>query len=147
MAGPAAAVAFPSNLTSPYEPAPAGLGKDRSLALAQPPAVLIWHWANFWEGWRTEDCPCVCVPCFVCPHKAPSLTQAEDRGAGDSCMGHWGFRYLENPECLPILEWSGIPACASIDLPTAREDQKLGQWRDSARHPSPQGCIGEKSGG
>lgn len=45
-----------------------GLGKDRSLALAQPPAVLIWHWANFWEGWRTEDWPCVCVCPALCAH-------------------------------------------------------------------------------
>lgn len=120
-----------------------GLGKDRSLALAQPPAALSWCWPNFWDGWRTEAWPCVCARALLC-------VPTEYRGGGNTCTGFWGFGHLEKPGCLPILEWSGTPGQAapvSIHPPTTRENQKLGQWRDFARHPSPQGHVGEKSGG
>lgn len=36
---------------------------------------------------------------------------------------------------------SGPAECASSILLTAREDQKLGQWDDFARHASPQSQI------
>lgn len=91
-----------------------------------------------------QDCPLPRVHTHSSP---PKLEQGPE--AWGRTVGSWGYRHLERPGFLSLLEVSRIPGtteCASSILPTACEDQKLGQWDDFARHASPQSQIGEKSG-